>query len=93
MVIAIVLGACIGAVGFLPLIWGMNLARKATPTSNIGHAGGLLLGLLISFVVIMAAAIACIALFRDYTFPFVLAEAIALCVAAGVYGFMRLVRK
>ena len=93
MVIAIVLGACIGAAGFIPLIWGMNLARKATPTSNVGHAGGLLLGLLVSFVVIMAAAVACIALFREYTFPFVLAEAIALSVVAAVYGLMRLVRK
>ena len=49
MIAAIVLGAVSGILGFLPLYMGLRLARKATPTSNLGHAGALLLGVLLSF--------------------------------------------
>ena len=47
MIAAIVLGAVSGILGFLPLYMGLRLARKATPTSNLGHAVALLLGVLL----------------------------------------------
>lgn len=93
MVVAIILGLIVGAVGFLPLIGGANLARKATPTSNFGHAGALLLGVFGSFAIIVVPMIVCIAFFRDVAVPMVLAEAAALIVVAVVYGIMRMVRK
>lgn len=87
------LGAVAGVLGFLPLFAGLRLARRATDTSNLGHAGALLLGLLISVVVIFASAIACIVIARDQVLPFVLAEVIALSVSAIGFGFCKLVRK
>lgn len=90
---AIAVGIIVGVVAFCPLVWGMNKARKATPTSNLGHAGALLLGVLGSFVILAAAVIVCIAAFRDVVVPFVLAEVVALSVAAVVFGVSTLVRR
>ena len=92
-VVAVLLGIVVGIVGFAPLVYGMNLARKATPTSNFGHAGALLLGVLVSFVVLAASVVVCIALFRELTLPFVLAEVGALVVAAVAFGITRMVRR
>lgn len=93
MVAAILLGILVGVCAFCPLVAGMRLARKATPSSNIGHAGGLLLGVLGSFIILAVAVIICIAAFRDAALPFVLAEAGALVVAAVVFGIVRIVRR
>ena len=84
--IAICLGALAGIAGALPLIGGMRLARKATPTSNLGHAGSLMLGVLGSFVVLGVAVAVCIALARDRALPFVLAEAAALVAFTLIFG-------
>lgn len=92
MIVAIIAGAVAGIVGFLPLIWGMNAARKATPTSNIGYAGGLLLGVLGSFVFLAALLVICIVAFRDLTLPFALAMAAGLVVTAIAYGVSRQLR-
>ena len=51
-VIAAMVGLIVGVGCFAPLIFGMNLARKASPTSNLGHAGSLLLGVLLSLVIL-----------------------------------------
>ena len=93
MVVAIVIGAIVGVVGFLPLIFGMNKARVATPTSNLGQAGALLLGVLLSFVVLVVPVVICIAAFRDMVLPFVLAEVAALIVAAIAFGVSRMIRR
>lgn len=92
MVVAIILGAVIGVVSFLPLTWGMNLARKATPTSNIGHAGGLLLGVLGSFAILAVSLVGCLVAFRDLTLPFVIAMACGLVVSAVVFGVKKQLR-
>lgn len=92
MFVAIVAGAVIGIAAFFPLVWGMKMARNATPTSNIGHAGGLLLGVLGSFALLAVALVVCIAAFRDMTLPFVIAMAAALVVAAVGYGISRQLR-
>lgn len=93
MVGAVVLGALSGIVGFLPLPVGLRLTKKVTETSNLGHMGLLLLSVLASFVVLFATMLACLFLVRDLALPFVLAEAIALIVAAIVFGIVTLVRK
>ena len=43
MVLAIVLGALSGALGVLPLFLGLRMTRRVTDTSNLGHAGALML--------------------------------------------------
>lgn len=91
-VVAILLGLLIGVACFAPLIFGMNLARKASPTSNLGHAGSLLLGVLISFVVLAVATVACVMLARDMAVPFVLAEAAGIVVAAIAFGVTKQLR-
>ena len=93
MIAAIVLGAVSGILGFLPLYMGLRLARKATPTSNLGHAGALLLGVLLSFLILVAAFIVCIFVARDLVLPFVLAEVGGLVVSAVVFGFGTFARK
>ena len=93
MIAAIVLGAVSGILGFLPLYMGLRLARKATPTSNLGHAGALFLGVLLSFLILVAAFIVCIFVARDLVLPFVLAEVGGLVVSAVAFGFSTLARK
>ena len=93
MVIAALLGVLVGAVAFAPLIAGMRLARKATPTSNVGHAGGLLLGVLGSFVILAVGVVVCIVVARPVAVPFVLGEAGALVVAAIAFGVSRMIRR
>ena len=85
-VVAIVVGLVVGVGCFTPLIFGMNLARKATPTSNFGHAGSLLLGVLLSLVILAVATVACVMLARDLAVPFVVAEAVGLIAAAVAFG-------
>ena len=93
MAVAIVLGVLAGIVGFLPLFGSLQLAKRATKTSNLGHMGSLLLGVLVSFLLLFGAALACILLARDLALPFTLAEVLALIVVAIGFGIMRLVRK
>ncbi len=93
MILPIVLGAVCGVLGFLPLIAGLRLARKATPTSNIGHAGALLLGVFGSFVLLIGTLIVCIVGARDAVLPFALAEVVALSASAIAFGAYKLVRK
>lgn len=92
-VLAALLGAIMGIVGFLPLWGGLRLARRATATSNLGQLGACLLGLLVSFVLLAAASIICIAVARPLTLPFVLAEAIALAASAIIYGITKMLRR
>ncbi|MEG0323590.1 MAG: hypothetical protein RR619_06295 [Raoultibacter sp.] len=93
MVLAIVLGVVSGVLGVLPLIAGLGLAKKATSTSNLGHAGALLLGVLFSFVILVAALFACASFARESLLPFALAEIGVLVIAAIGFGVYRLVRK
>ena len=93
MLVAILVGVIVGALAFVPLIKGMDLARNATPTSNFGHAGALLLGVLVSFVILAVAVVLCIVFFRDLVLPFALAEVGALIVAAVAFGVSRMIRR
>ena len=92
MFVAIVLGIVVGIAGFYPLVFGMNKARLATPTSNLGHAGALLLGVLLSLVILAVATIVCIVFAREWVVPFVLAEAGGLIAAAIAFGVTKQLR-
>lgn len=93
MIFAIILGAVSGIAGFLPLFAGLQLARRATDTSNLGHLGALLLGLLGSFLVLMGTALACVVIARELVLPFTLAEVGGLVVSAIVFGICKLAKK
>ena len=56
MAVAIVLGALAGAAGVAPLFAGLRMTRRVTDTSNLGHAGALLLGVLLSVAVLFVTA-------------------------------------
>ena len=93
MFAAIVIGLVVGVASFAPLIFGMNKARMASPTSNLGHAGSLLLGVLLSFIVLGGAMVICALWFRDVAIPFVLAEAGGIVIAAVAFGISKNVRR
>lgn len=93
MFVAIIVGIAVGVGCFAPLIFGMNKARMATPTSNFGHAGSLLLGVLLSFVLLALATVVCVMFFRDLVVPFVLAEAGGLIAAAVAFGVTKQLRR
>jgi hypothetical protein len=93
MFVAVLLGIVVGVAGFVPLIYGMNKARNATPTSNLGHAGALLLGVLLSTVILAAAVIVCVAFFRDMAAPFAGGAAGGLIAAAAAFGISKNLRK
>ena len=82
-----------GARGRCGLFAGLRMTRRVTDTSNLGHAGALLLGVLLSVAVLFVTAIACALLAREFVLPFVLAEVVALSVAAIGFGVSNLVRK
>ena len=93
MFVAIVIGLVVGVASFGPLIFGMNKARMASPTSNLGHAGSLLLGVLLSCIMLGAAMIICALCFRDVAIPFVLAEAFGLAASAIAFGISKNLRR
>ena len=89
LIIAVVCGLLSGVVGFVPLLVGLNLTKKVTSTSNFGHMSILIISLIVSFAAMFAFAVLCVVLARDYAMPFVLAEAVALSVAAIAFGVVR----
>ena len=93
MAVAIALGLLAGAVGFVPLAFGLRMTKRVTSTSNFGPMAILMLCLLVSFVILFASAILCVTLARDLALPFALAEAVALCVVTIGFGVSRIIRK
>lgn len=88
MAVAIVLGIIAGAAGFAPLVVGLRLTKRTTATSSFGPMAILLLALVVSFIIVLAAAIAFATWDRPNGFPFVLAEVIALVVTAIAFGIV-----
>lgn len=93
MAVAIALGLLTGIVGFLPLVFGLRMTKRTTATSSFGPMAILMLCLLLSFVILFAAAIVCVKLARDFALPFALAEAVALCVVTIGFGVSKIIRK
>ncbi len=90
---SLALGVVAGVLGFAPLLYSVSLTKHVTTTSNLSHAGALLLGVGASFALTIGAMIACILIARAYVLSFVLAEALALIATALVYGIYKQVRK
>ncbi|MEF9841219.1 MAG: hypothetical protein RR955_04045 [Raoultibacter sp.] len=93
MALFAILGVIAGILGFLPLLGSLHLTKKVTTTSNLSHAGALLLGVLLSFLILAGALILCVAVARDMLLPFALGEVLTLSCAAIAYGIYKLVRK
>lgn len=93
MAIAIVLGALSGLVGFLPLLFGLRMTKKTVSAGIAGSMMVLFLGLIVSFIILVMAAVVCIAFDRGLGLPFVGAEVIALSAVAIAYGVSTVVRK
>ncbi|MBP3866680.1 MAG: hypothetical protein J6D25_02585 [Eggerthellaceae bacterium] len=91
--VAALVGIALGVAGFAPLIFGMNKARMASPTSNFGHAASLLLGVLLSFVLLAVGVVLCVLLARDFVVPFAVGAAGGLIVSAVVFGISKNLRK
>ena len=91
--LAIIIGAAVGVLGFLPLFGGLRLSRRATSTSNLGQMGACLLGLLVSFVVLVVACVICAEVARPQTLPFALSAAVALSASAICYGVVKMLRR
>ena len=86
IVLAIVIGAAIGVVGFVPTFKLAGRARKMMLTNNVGSLGILLLSFLISFIVMIIAIVVCSKIAKDVLLPFVLALVLGLIVTAIVFG-------
>ena len=87
LVIAIVLGALVGAVGFVPTLKLSTRMRKMmAEKNNVGSVGLLLLSLAVSFLVMILVILVVAKLAKDVLLPFVLALALGLSATAIVYG-------
>lgn len=87
MFLAIVLGVLAGAVGFLPLVLGLTITRKKL--ANKGQAGPMIVligSLFVSFIFLFLVSLAFASYDKPSVLPFVLSEAIALCVVAIGFG-------
>ena len=71
---AIVLGALTGALGFLPLLLSLRLARRSTSTEalTIGMYG--LAGVCVSFIILVVALVACGITAKASVLPFAVSE-------------------
>ncbi|MEG0072262.1 MAG: hypothetical protein RR362_03785 [Raoultibacter sp.] len=93
MVFFAILGVVAGILGFLPLLGSLRLTKHVTTTSNLSHAGALLLGVLASFLILAGTLIGCVVVARDMLLPFALGEVLTLSGIAIAYGIYKLVRK
>lgn len=87
LVIAFVLDALVGAVGFIPTLKLSTRMRKMmAEKNNVGSVGLLLLSLAVSFLVMILVILVVAKLAKDVLLPFVLALALGLSATAIVYG-------
>lgn len=85
MVLAIVIGALAGFVGFLPLFIALRLSRRSLSTTAMNAALYGLVGVFISLVVLIVEMIVCAMVARSLILPFGLAEMLTLIVSTAIY--------
>lgn len=90
MLPAIIIGFAVGIVGFLPLWGALLLVKKAPGQGMAGSVFWLLLALVVSFVLLVAAVFAAIAINKELGLPFLFSEALGLSLAAIAFGVWRL---
>lgn len=86
MFLAIFLGVLAGAIGFLPLFIGLRITRKMAYSGQMSPMVVLIVALVASFAIEFLLALLFVSFDKPNGLPFVLAEAIALCVSAIAYG-------
>ena len=86
---SIALGLIAGVLAFLPFVWALKAQRNVTDTSHLSYSSILVLALVGSIGVLIAATVACIFLNREGLLPFAVSEAAALIVASMAYGIWR----
>ena len=86
IVLAVIIGAVVGVAGFIPVFKMATRARKMLATNSAGSLGLLVLSLLISTLVMLAAIAVCANFARDVLLPFVLALVVGLSATAIIYG-------
>ena len=86
MALAIVLGIAGGILGFIPLVIGLKMVKRHPQEGNLGPMMKLFLGILASFVILVAFAVIFVAVDKADSIPFVLAEAITLMITAIAFG-------
>lgn len=86
MLVAIVVGAAAGIIGFLPQFASLRLARRSTDLSamNAGLYG--LAGTFVSLIVVVAALIICAVVNRSMVLPFGIAEIVTLIGSSSAYA-------
>ena len=93
MAIAILLGAILGVVGFIPLFIGLRLTRRVTATSNFGYMSILIISLIVSFVLLFVFAALFFGFDHDNGIPFLFAEVVALSAAAIGFALWQMLRR
>jgi hypothetical protein len=92
-VLAVVLGACAGALSAAPFFVALRKLRASAPSDDpagkLGFAGLLLLAVGASVVVLFGSAIACGVLFREMLLPFSVAELVALTASTISFSIWR----
>lgn len=86
MVIAIILGVIAGIAGFAPLVVALARTKHNPKTGNFAPMAKLLIGLVVSFAILAICAVLYVAFDKPNALPFVLAEALTLCIIAIAYG-------
>ncbi len=95
--VAIVLGACAGALSVLPFAWGLRRVRMTAVSNDaLGKTnlvGLLLVVTLVSALVLFGSAIAVGVLARELLLPFAVAEIVVLTASTISFSIWRSVRK
>ena len=89
MVLAVVLGALAGFLGFVPLFASLKLSRYAKATNTMTTALYGLVGVFVSLVVVIAGMIICSQVARGLILPFGITEILALILSTSVYMAIR----
>ena len=85
MAVAILIGICVGFVGFLPLFFALRLTRRSLDSSIMKLALTGLGAFLISLIVLVVALIVCAKVAHDVLLPFGAAEVVTLIAATIAY--------
>lgn len=89
MVLAVVLGALFGVVGFLPLLAGIKNVRKVSATSTYGLLGLFLGCIFISAILLVVPLLVCSKVAHDVAFAMAIAELVVFVALVAVLGIMR----
>lgn len=85
MVLAILIGAAAGFIGFVPLFVSLRLSRRSSSIEPLTAGLYGLSGVFVSLIILVVALIICSQVARTFILPFGIAEMLVLIVSTGVY--------